>query len=223
MPTANEIIFNVRNLYSEGVSNRDYSFSDRQILYWAKYVRNDLLYKDLKNADIINPQYEQDFGCIKLNKIDQANCTEVKWGENLLTATIPKLLDLKDNAGLTFLGLVDKVTSIPVNVTDGILDDHAPYKRKSGMSAQIIGNRVYIYGNNDLCYINVRGIADDPTTVQSCGIDNVVKCFDFDKDCYPIPSHLEKAMYDMIFTHTMPIILRSLSDKKNDGDNESKA
>jgi len=53
----------------------------------------------------------------------------------LLTATIPKLLDLKDNAGLTFLGLVDKVTSIPVNVTDGILDDHAPYKRKSGMSA----------------------------------------------------------------------------------------
>ena len=42
MPTANQVIYNVRNLYEKGVSNRNYNFSDRQILYWAKYVRNDL-------------------------------------------------------------------------------------------------------------------------------------------------------------------------------------
>lgn len=215
MPTANQVIYNVRNLYEKGVSNRNYNFSDRQILYWAKYVRNDLLYKDLENDDSINPQYEQDFGCIKLEKIDQADCDNVKWGENVMVAKLPKILDLPNNRGLTFFGLVDKVTTIPINTTDAILDEHAPYKRKNKITAQIIGNKVYIANALDLCWISARGIADDPTTIQTCGKDEVAKCFDMDKDCYPIPSHLEKAMYDEIFKHTMPIIMRSLEDKSN--------
>jgi len=221
MPTFNEVVYNVRNLYSKGLSNRNYKFSDRQILYWAKYVRNDLLYKDIKKDSIINPQYEQDFGCIKLEKIDQANCSNVKWGENIMVATLPKILDLPNNAGLTYFGLIDKVTSIPINLTDAILDDYSPYKRANKISAQIIGNQVYVANALDLCWVNARGVADDPTTIQSCGTDNEVKCIDWDKDCYPIPSHLERIWFDEIFRHTMPLVLRSVEDKSNDDNNDN--
>ena len=221
MLTASKIIYNVRNLYNKGVANRNYDFSDRQILYWAKYVRNDLLYKDLKNSSSINPQYETDFGCLKLEKIDQADCSNVKWGENVMMVRLPKLLDLPDNGGLVFFGLIDKITNIPISTTDASLDDYAPYKRKKGITAQIIGNKVYLYNALDLCWVNARGIADDPTDIQICGTDGSVSCFDEDKDCYPIPSHLEKVMYDEIFKHTMPIILRSLGDKTNDDNNAS--
>lgn len=214
MPTLNEIIFNVRAIADKGTSHRDTDFSNRNIAFWARYVRNELLYRDLKNNGNINQQFEQDFGCLPLEKVDKANCTEIKWGENLLKITIPKLLDLPNNGGLIFFGLVDKVTNIHVSAYDNSLDDFSPYKRR-GPRATIIGQNIYVRGNNELCYVNVRGIADDPTIVNVCGSGGEIACYNPDTDCYPIPSHLEKSMYDMIFDHVFNITGKVRKDVEN--------
>lgn len=214
MATLNEIIYNVRNIAGKGKSTRISDFSDRNIAYWAKYVRNELLYKTLKSNKDIGKQFEQDFGCLPLEIVDAANCTEIKWGENLKMITIPKLLDLPNNGGLTFFGLVDKITNIHVSMYDDSLDSFSPYKRK-GVRANIIGQNVYVRGNNELCYVNVRGIADDPTIVNVCGSGGEVACYNPDTDCYPIPSHLEKTMYDMIFEHVFPITSKVSQNAEN--------
>lgn len=214
MPTLREIVYNVRAIADKGTSHRDSEFTDRNIAYWARYCRNELLYRDLKNNKDINKQYEQDFGCLPLRKVDAANCTEVKWGENLMLITIPKLIDLPGNAGLTFFGLVDKVTNIHVSSYDNSLDDFSPFKRQ-GVRANIIGQNIYVRGNNELCLVNVRGIADDPTIVNVCGSGGEIACYNPDVDCYPIPSHLEKAMYEMIFDHIFNITSKVRKDVEN--------
>jgi len=214
MPSLNEIIYNIKNIALKGKDSRTHDFSDRNIAYWAKIIRNDLVYKTLRSEDQINKQYEQDFGCLPLRKVDAANCNEIVWGENLMMITIPKLLDLPNNGGLTFFGLVDKVTRIHTSNTDNDLDNFSPYKR-TGMRAIIIGQNVYVRGNNEVCFINVRGIADDPMIVSTCGSGGEVSCPDWDTNCYAIPSHLESYLYDNIFNRIIGITSRANGEVEN--------
>lgn len=221
MPSANQVIFQFRNLLSGGKPTRDRGFSNRQILYIASVCRNFLVYSDVKKSPNQEPnvQFEQDFGCISLEKVDASECSGYNWGEDVSKVILPPLLDLPNNAGLTFFGLINKRTRIYIpDLQYGDLDDYVPFKKKNRMFGYMIGRTVYVIGAGaeNLCVINARGIAADPTLVNTFGSDLVPRCFDMDNDYYPIPAHLEDGMYQMMLQKYADIMAKAPQDVKND-------
>lgn len=236
MSTLRQIIYNVRNVPNAGLANRAKSIDDRQIAFWVKYWRSALLVEELEKNPVIDPTWEQDLGCIDLTAVDKADCSKYKWGENVKKVVIPQLLKISTKrAGiipsLTFFGLIDKVTPIPVDAFGyGDMNNFVMYSPKKGIEAKIIGNVAYVFENkkdnldvvdeDELCAINVRGIFDDPTCINCCGADGVVSCFDWDKDCYPIPGHLESALYGRIWERELGLVMSSKQDNTNNEQTE---
>lgn len=209
MATIQEIVFNIRNTPSGGRSHRARGFSNRQIEFMVRACRAFLVYADVSKYGDPNPQFEQDLGCVSLQTVDQADC-KMEWGEDVKKVVIPRVIDCKGPDGksknlLTFFGLINKQTRIYLpNEQYGDLDEHVPFKKKNGKRAYMIGQTIYVTGTQGnakkLCAVNVRGVFYDPTLVQTCGAEGLdARCFDKEKDCYPIPAHLEQSLYDMVF------------------------
>lgn len=237
MSTLRQIIYNIRNVPDAGISNRAKTLSDRQIAFWVKNWRSRIMVDEFEKNPVIDPTWEQDLGCLDLKTVDKADCSKYKWGEDVKKVVIPELMKISTKrAGiipsLTFVGLIDKVTTIPVDAYGyGELNNFVMYSPKKGIEAKIIGNTIYVFENkkdnldivdeDELCAINVRGIFDDPTIYtcwiikDCCGSDGVVSCFDWDKDCYPIPGHLENVLYGAIWQREMGLVVNAKVDDRN--------
>jgi len=218
MATLKQHIYNVRNPNSGGRSHRALAASDRQIAFWIKEARNFLMYADARKQEYTPVGWEQDLGCVSLTKVDQADCPNKEWGETVKKIVIPRVLDLPNNGGITFFGLIDKRTRIYLPDTNyGHYDDFLPFKKSAFYEASQIGSTIYVVPSlnqntvhnaraieavKKLCVVNVRVIAEDPTLINTCASDGVtITCFDEDTDCYPIPPHLEGAVYTYIDQH----------------------
>lgn len=228
MPTLNEMIYNIRNVADAGVSSRAQNVSDRQIAFWIKYWRSWLINWDLNLRGLLDVSWEQDLGCMDLLTVDKADCAKYNWGDNVKKVVIPQLVKINQRTQmilptLTFVGLIDKETRIPMDFGGyGSLENYVMYKNpKKGLRWKLIGNTIYLIGikentdiidDDELCAINVRGIFDDVT--DSCG-GAIKPCFDWDKDCYPIPSHLEAMLYGKIWERELGLVAQTKQDVKN--------
>jgi len=231
MSTLRQIIYNIRNVPDAGISNRAKTLSDRQIAFWVKNWRSRIMVDEFEKNPVIDPTWEQDLGCLDLKTVDKADCSKYKWGEDVKKVVIPELMKISTKRSgiipsLTFVGLIDKVTPIPVDSFGyGELNNFVMYSPKKGIEAKIIGNTIYVFENkkdnfdivdeDELCAINVRGIFDDPTCVDCCGSDGAISCFDWDKDCYPIPGHLENVLYGAIWQREMGLVVNAKVDDRN--------
>lgn len=228
MPTAREIVYNIRNTANGGRSNRDVGFTDRQLLFAFRVCRNAMipaLYWDQygKKRDEINPQWAQDLGVIPLTEVDMADSPIVTWGEVVKKVVIPKTLDLPQNAGLVFFGRTDKQTHIQIpDVAQGSYDKFRQYRPKDDIYGAQMGDVMYLYGENvdRLCYVNIRIIADDPTKVNYYDTSGSPTCFDWDTTPYPVPTGIEQQIYEMVW---QKYILMGVQLPKDDADDEKKA
>jgi hypothetical protein len=221
MPTLNQMIYNIRNVADGGIGSRAQKVSNRQIAFWIDAWRKKLIDQDLAQRGFLDPTWETDFGCVSLETVDAADCKKHKWGEDVKKATLPVLFSTRV-AGvntLTFVGLLDKRTRIPIDLGGyGELDDYVMYQPKAITKAKLIGNIIYVFGWNDnnadldiiddsnLCAINVRGVPAE-----------VMDYCDWDKDQYPIPPHLEELLYQNVLQFEMGLVRQTQPDNKNDG------
>jgi len=194
------------------------------VLYIATICRNFLVYADVNKQPNQEPnvQFEQDLGCCGLVTVDQSECEKYSWGVDVKKFQIPPILDLPNNAGLTFFGLIDKRTRIYIpDLQYGSLDDYVPFKKKNQMFGYQIGQTIYVIGAGaeNLCVVNIRGIFSDPTLVNTYGSDLAVRCFDLNTDYFPIPAHLEQAMYNKMNQEYLQIMAKAPADITN---NEAK-
>jgi hypothetical protein len=227
MPTVNQLIYNIRNTADAGLSQRAQRFSDRQLLHWVNAHRKRLIYEDYMKKRWIDPYAEQDLGCVQLTDADKADCVKYQWGENVKKAVIPDLVNLPVGGGLTFVGLLNKQTRIPIDILgSGQYAKYNLYRRnKSRLAAYIIGNKIYVEGIEDdttldiidpvsgLCAINIRGIFADPAQAG---------CMDWDKDEYPLPAHLEEMLYQRIWSTELAVAANGIPDRKNDDNGDEK-
>lgn len=222
MPTLRQIIFNFRNPASGGKSTRDRGLSDRQIAYIAQICRAKLIGEFVvKTTTQESPvQFEQDLGCVTLTDADAADCASINWNGQIKKVKIPPILDLPQNGGLTFFGLIDKRTRIYLpDMQYGDLDDHVPFKKKNNIKAFMVGDWIYVYGvgSENLGVVNIRGIFSEPTLVQTFGATGFTpRCFDWDADNYPISPVLEQDLYDMMNAKYLNILASAPEDIKND-------
>lgn len=202
MSTLNSLVNNFWNSNSGGRSNRSRGYTARQVKFWINEARAFLIYAQVKKDGMVNVGYEQDLGCVTLQTVDRAECVNFTWNQNIKKVIIPPVLRLPDNAGVTFFGLIDKRTRIYLpDMQYGSLNDLMLHKPKNNREGMMIGNSIYLMGEGSekLGVVNVRGIFEDPTLVQTCGATGETPvCYDPDVDCYPFPEHLQSVLFQMI-------------------------
>ncbi len=231
VPTLNQLLSAVRNPPDKGTSTRAREFTDRQITQWINEVYGYLVTKTVEKGDSIPVTYQMDLGCWPLEVVDAADCEcPYVWGDDVRKAVIPEILEIDNNKGITFFGLINKRTRIYLpSVIYGELDDHLrfPQTGSAGYQAQMIGNQtIYLkknVGNETpmLKVVNVRIIPKDPTLVSFYNQFGEQSCYDADKTPYPIPGDLQGIMVDMIWKRY--ILPFAQVNKDNSNQENSKA
>jgi hypothetical protein len=217
MATLNELTYNILNIARGGLSSDDDRLNERQIAFWIRYYRAKSIFFDSNGGRNIDQQLVQDLGCLMLEEVDKADCPEVLWGCNVKRVKIPKLVDLPDNRGLMFVGLLDKTTSFimtPPNVMQ-----FAAHRRFTGnmRRAYLIGQHVYVTDpfNEDIKYINIRGIWDNPQEVEYTDGDGNTSCIT-DDDQYPMPERYVADIVNQILRIELNMTVQSTNDEFND-------
>lgn len=222
MATLAQLRDSIINTADKGRGNRARTYSNLQIEFWIRSTRNFLITKAVEKSTAVLATFEQDLGCVPLVDVDQSECPDFVWGEEVKKCTIPKILDIKNNEGLTFFGLVDKRTRIYVPESNyGNLDDYRrfkPYPNKDRVGYMIGGETIYIKGQgvSKLCAVNVRGIFDDPTLAVYYKENGTPCAYDKNADSYPLPTDLEQVMNQMIFQNYISPVANVPRDKTND-------
>lgn len=227
MPTLRQLIFAMRDPVSGGRATRDIGFSDRLIADKIRESKNELLYemtydKYGRKVAEINPTYMQDLGILTLETVDIADSPDVTFGDLVKKVVLPKWVDLPDDAGLQFFGYMDKVRAIYLpNLNYGELDNYQQYP--VAVQGRIMGTNqdgvvVYLYGKDidELCYINVRMIADNPETATIHYADGTKDCFDWDKTVYPFPTWMEGQLKSRVIQKLFGETAQLPDDNKDD-------
>lgn len=233
MPTLNQLIYSIRNSADRGTSTRARSFTDRQITFWINEVRGYLMTKTVEKGDSIPVTYQQDLGCFPLETVDQADCEcPYVWGDDVKKAVIPEVVEIDQNKGISFFGLIDKRTRIYLpSVIYGSLDDFTrfPQTGSAGYQAQMIGNQtIYLkknVGNEtpNLKVVNIRGIFKDPTLVTYFTQQGEQVCYDADKTPYPIPADLQGMLCDLVWKRYIIPFGQAPRDNSNQEQNRALA
>lgn len=204
MSTLNQIIFTLKNSADRGTATRAQSLSNRQLEQYIHVTRAFLISKDLEKNNSVPVALLQDLGCWNLQEVDAGNCPEYLWGTEVKMAVFPPILELKENMGLGYFGLINKRTRIYVPASNyGSLDDYSRFKPKRSRIGYMVGNNtIYITGEGveKLCTVNIQGIFKDPTLTSFYSAEGIEYCYDKDKDQYPITGDLERSLYQMIFS-----------------------
>ena len=177
--------------------------SRRQIELWIKAYRAYLLKQKLDKKEPIDELFKQTIR-MQLNKIEEDPGHFEYVGDKELptllnTKWITGLITVKDAYGnLIQIGTETKMKY--QKYRKYTCKDYIAYKK---------GNRVYVQGDaNQLEYIDVQVIAEDPTESKLCYNPNI--------DEYPIPMYMWPTVKDLIFEHDLSRLVRQISDVTND-------
>jgi hypothetical protein len=224
MPTLNEFAYNIRNIGRAGNSDADdENIKISMVKFWINGYRAKLIFEFTNAGKLIDPQLVQDLGVVPLEEVDKADsdCPEcVKWGCNIYKVDIPKLVDLPNNRGLLFVGLIDKQTPIALDYPDTSKFKRATRFGNKFDRSYLIGNTLYVTTTNenlDLKYINIRGVFEDPREAFNYvapGCDK--KCYS-DDDPYPIPMRMYEPITNNILRTELNMAINAVNDELNDG------
>ena len=215
--TLNELAYNILNIARGGLSSDDDRLNIRQIKAWIKYYRSYAILNYSQAGKEIDFQIVQDLGCVELTDVDKADCPSGLWGCNIKKAAIPKLVDLPNDRGLVWVGLVDKQT--PIILTSPNTLYFKQHQRFTGdmRRAYFIGGNIYVTDpfNEDICYINVRGIFDDPQDVCYTTSDGT-STYIGDDDDFPLPNYMIPFINENILQKELNMSISTINDESND-------
>ncbi len=222
MATLNEIAYNIRNITRSGISNDDDRMTIRQIKFWIKYHRAFLVKQIAANRGYLEPQYFQDMGVVELTEVDKSSDkdgTIHNWDCIIKTAEVPRIVDLNRNRGIAFIGLIDKQT--PITITTPNVVGFAKYKKFTNkmVRAYFINDQLYIEAprtlDDDLKYINIRAIFEDPMEVNFCSEEGGCSCLTAD-DEFPMPSNAIEILTETALAKGVGPLVQSVNDEIND-------
>lgn len=217
MATLKELTYNVLNIARGGLSSDDDRLNERQIAFWIGYYRARKIYEESRGGRSIDPQLLQDLGCLELKKVDKANCPEVLWGCGVKRVAIPKVVDLPKNRGIAWIGLVDKQEPIILSSPDVLYFRDKQRFTGNMRKAYFIGGYLYVTDalNEDIKWINVRGVFDDPLAIETKDADGNGQCITWE-DEYPMPEHYISDIVQRIMQYELNMSIRAVNDEVND-------
>lgn len=222
MATLNEIAYNIRNIARSGISNDDDRMTIRQIKFWIKYHRAFLVRQIAGAGGYLESQYFQDMGVVELTEVDKSSDkdgTKQDWDCIIKTAEVPRIVELNRNRGVAFIGLIDKQT--PITITTPNVVGFSKYKKFTNkmVRAYFINDQLYIEAprtlDDDLKYINIRAIFEDPMVVNFCSENGGCSCLTAD-DEFPLPNNAIELLTETVLQKEVAPLIQSVNDEIND-------
>jgi hypothetical protein len=196
------------------------TISKRQIEDWIHQYRALLIKQDLDKGKIPNPDYIQEIGNIKLEKVDIAGdditSLGIESGINIYRTAleIPNTIDLNFKSGFTYIGtpMGDELQLIPE--TRSKWQQYKKYTSKDKL-VYLRNKRLYVPNHESLGFLTTRGIHENPAEVGRF-VNPITNQPYFDLDSkYPIPVNMIPILKEMILTKELKIESAALTDNTN--------
>jgi len=196
--TLDEIAYNILNLVRGGKSHHDESISVSQIKFNIKYYRAMLIRRDFARNGLMTRHLEQSLGCVKLKPVNASQCCNLPLDCHVTRSVekLPRTVRFNFNDAITYIGAIDGTTRIPM--IEPHMVKYLPYDKytKDHTKAYMIEDYLYLINDQDIGFVNVRGVFEDPEDLAKFDCDGT-DCYN-DKTPFPMPA-------DMIQTITMGI------------------
>jgi len=117
MPTFNEVIFNVKNLYEGGLGSDDDNVSNEQVIFDINYYRAKLIREDLMKGRTISPYLIQEIACLDMETVDKAECCDITTDCYILKSVkpLPKTIEVYDKILIIAILSADREISFPLS------------------------------------------------------------------------------------------------------------
>ena len=214
--TLKEIIYDIRNSARAGGITDDERVSYRQVKEWINQYRALLIRRDLDKDRTITPHIVQDLNCVKLIKVDKAECCNISSKCDVLRTEskipVPVELALKD--AIIYVGSVNKTEGY--EFSSPVMSHWDKFnKYTSGIpKAYFFNGYIYITNEDFLEYINIRIIASDPTQAANFNSCTGDPCYTDESD-YPVSKHMVPTIKQMIFEQELKLTLSTDPDLQN--------
>lgn len=208
-----------------GAIKRREDIDAREIEKWIHQYREKWIFENFKQDKALYytvPQsLVQDLGCRQLTTVDQSECATLPTGSIVSKCVIPAPIEIQGS--MDFVGLINKRYAFihlkSPNELEGKLA--APFGDKFVYTWRI-GTSLYAATNDseyfkDLCYLNIRMIAANPTEVcylQSIDSDST-QCYDRDNTLYPATGQMMADITMWIMTREFNIAMAFYRDFSN--------
>ena len=185
--------------------------SKRQIEDWVHQYRALLLKRDLDKMNrSVNTDYIQELDDLSVNLVEGSEDNQIDSNCYLLKTDnkIPKTLDLYKSNGITYIGTIlgRQLQLVPYNRL--FTQKYQKYTNNSEL-ASLRNQYIYIKNNDQLRYINVRGVFENPLEVGKITGEDY-------RSNYPIPQDKVPILKQMILKQELNIESQSPSDTEND-------
>jgi len=211
--TLNEIAYNILNLVRGGKAHHDESISIAQIKFNIKYYRAMLIRRDFARNGLITRHLEQSLGCIKVKPTNASKCCDLPLDCHVVRSVekIPRTVRFNFTDAITYVGAIDGTTRIPIvephMVKYLIHDKYTKDKTK----AYMIEDYLYLVNDQDIGFVNVRGVFEDPEEVSKFDCDGT-DCYD-DNSAFPMPADMINMITSGIIQGEMGLLSSTMSDE----------
>ena len=183
--------------------------SKRQLETWVHQYRALLLKRDLDKNKVTNPDYIQEIPNLTISLIEGSEDNTIG-SDCYISRTavkLPKTINLNAKSGLTYIGTIlgNQIQLIPY--TRFQWQQYKKYTSNDKL-AFLRNQYLYVYNNELLTNINVRGIFENPLEITT--FDNVSY-----RDNYPLPVDMIPILKEMILKQELNIIAQAPSDTKD--------
>lgn len=228
MATLNQIVYDILEVVRNNSISDDTELDERQIIYHINIQRSLWIRNEYnKPGRKLDPSLIQTLDCLKLIDIDESECCEVST-DCLIKRTelqIPNFIDLHKGPALTKVGPITK-TTIPWNFVDEEVATLSSYnKYAKGVFTYLLNGYLYVVitdpNLNDIKYISLKGVFEDPTKLIDYKCSNGNTCFSRDNE-YPISSWMIAYLKEQVQNQLLSSlkIPRDLSNDANENLNK---
>lgn len=199
----NELIDNILLIARNSNITESEHLSRIQIEKWIIAYRAMLIKQDVDKGRDINPLYLTTIEPIHIDVIEKVPGKNIYVGDR----DLPKLIDFNYRPGV--INVRDMYGNI-IQVGSYTKQKYQKYRKATCKDyiAWVKGNKIYLEGDeNELEYISIDVIAEDPT--------KLVDCFDPNAD-FPIPGAMIPTITQMILERELRTLVQMPSDTTND-------
>ncbi len=226
MPLLKEHISHITTVLSNGVASDDFQFSDSQIYFILKVIRQKLLKQKIDKGKYIAPYNFQTIPCVKLSlqEIVDCECFTTDCSALQSNCILPKIIP--SDKGLFVEGVYTVNTNMPNRLDMITLDTLRLSKYSKTMKEPKSwfisdNNKLFVTGYNRLGAVKLRALFEDPLEVMmldtscACNDDGSALCIDPYEMDFPLDGDLSKELWMMNYEELMKIAMMAPPDIKN--------
>lgn len=220
--TLNEIVYDILNIASSGIASDDFRINKRQIEYWIHEVRSMLISQAIQKKQDTSDVWMQTIKATELTLVDVAECADLIADCKILK-TINKIPNTIEVDGINSILSVTGVDGEPISKLNYFKSKYKKYSKYTSDSRGwfLRNNYIYVIQDKELKYININGIFEDPSALESFKCDNDPS-WTADSD-YPVSLKMASTITDIIIQTKIMALLRLPTDKTNDSSDEAPA